>query len=147
MSLNQAQTLSLATTLRMVEERCAQMQRLITNDTHPGSLYQITQDIPADIQMALHDHLAALQSDIVRFAADFRLTVAPGSARQTLVALLAASWQDLEDERPGTLGRYGCVDPAVFPSLDAHVSQIIVRVQAMQSLLDTDIERPGGKHM
>jgi len=136
MSLNQAQSLSLATTLQILEDRCAHMQALIAGDRHDGILLRTVPDIPADARPALLDELAALRSDIARLAAAFDLQIAPRSARQILVALLATNWQDLEDERPAKLGRYGRVDPAVTQPLDAGITRLIAHLRAMQSLLD-----------
>src|SRR5438067_10023666 len=135
MSLNAAQALSLATSLRVLEERCDQMQRLVAGAVHDGALHRIIQDIPVDTRWVLRDHLASLRGDIAQMAADFQLTGGPQSARQMLVALLAASWQDLEDERPAKLRRYGPVDAAVIPSLDVSVSQIIACIKEIQILL------------
>lgn len=146
MSLNAAQALSLATTLRALEEQCAQMQRLLARDTPEGALLRTVQDIPAEVQPALLDQLAALRTEIARVAATFHLTAEPRSARQTMAALLATGWQHLEDERPAKLRRYGPVDPAAVPALDAGVGQLITRIQTMQSLLhgDTTTDDPRG---
>jgi hypothetical protein len=89
---------------------------------------------------ALFEYLTLLRVEIARLAAAFQFGVTPHSATRTLVALLATSWQDLEDVRPAKLGRYGPLDPAITPSLDAGVSQLITLVQAIQSLLVDDID-------
>jgi hypothetical protein len=135
MPLNQAQALSLATTLRMLEERCDQIEHLLADNGQRGVLHQTMRDIPEDIQPALRANLVMLRAQIARLAAEFHLGAEPRSARRMLVALLASSWQDLEDARPAKLGRYGPLDPAVTPSLDARVAALIALVQAMQSLL------------
>ena len=135
---NNAQSLSLATTLRLLEERCDQMQRLLVGAEHAGVLLRTVRDIPADTRSALVDQLAAVRAEIAHLAARFQLAIAPRSARQALAALLATGWQDLEDERPDKLRRYGPVDPAVIPALDASVSQLIWHIQTMQALLAGD---------
>jgi hypothetical protein len=135
MPLNQAQALSLTTTLRMLEERCDQIERLLAGNGEQGALHQTMLDIPEDIQPAFRADLARLRAQIARLAAEFHLGAEPRSARRALVALLASSWQDLEDARPAKLGRYGSLDPAVAPFLEAGVSELIALVQAMQSLL------------
>jgi len=143
MPLNQAQSLSLATTLRLLEDRCAHMHRLIVGAEHGGVLLRTLQDIPADVRPALLDELTALRSDIARLAAAFQLDPAPRSAHRALVALLATNWQDLEDERPAKLQRYGPVDPVVTPLLDVGISQLIARLKTMQSLLDGNTTAEG----
>jgi hypothetical protein len=143
MPLNQSQALSLATTLGILEERCDQIQHLLATAPTCGALHHTARDIPADIQPALSDYLMQLRVEIARLTSAFHLGVAPHSATRILVALLATSWQDLEDVRPAKLGRYGPLDPAVIPSLDAGVAQLIALVQAMHSLLvdDSDSRR------
>jgi hypothetical protein len=136
MPLNQAQSLSLATTLQLLEERCEHMHRLIAGAEHDGVLLHTLQDIPADARPALLDELTALRSDIAHLTTIFHLDATPHSAHRILVALLATNWQDLEDERPTKLGRYGPVDPAVTPALDAGITQLIARIKVMESLLD-----------
>lgn len=135
MPLNQAQALSLSTTLRMLEERCDEIARLLVGSGEPGMLHYTLLDIPADIQPALYANLVMLRAQIARLASEFHLRAEPRSARRTLIALLASSWQDLEDARPAKLGRYGPLDPAVAPSLEAGMAELIALVQGMQSLL------------
>jgi hypothetical protein len=50
MPLNQAQALALATTLRLLEERCDQIERLLIDGTERRTLHHTTRDIPQDIQ-------------------------------------------------------------------------------------------------
>ena len=141
MPLNQAQALSLATTLRMLEERCDQIEHLLADSGERGALHHTEQDIPETIQPALRGNLVMLRAQVARLAAEFHLGAEPRSARRTLVALLASSWQELEDARPAKLGRYGPLDPAVAPSLDAGIAELIALVQAMQSLLSENTTR------
>ena len=135
MPLNKAQALSLATTLGILEERCDEIERLLAARSNHGVLHQTMRDISEDIQPELRANLVRLRAEIVRLAAEYQLGVEPNSASRRLVALLASSWQDLEDVRPAKLGRYGLLDPAVAPSLDAGVDRLISLVLAMQSLL------------
>ena len=138
MPLNQSQALSLATTLSILEERCDQIEHLLAAAPTRGVLHHTVPDIPADIHPAQSDYLTQLRAEIARLTATFHLGVAPHSATRILVALLATSWQDLEDVRPAKLGRYGPLDPALTPWLDAEVTQVITLVQAMQALLVDD---------
>jgi hypothetical protein len=135
MPLNRAQALSLATTLSILEERCDHIEQLLAAVPTQGVLHQTVRDIPVDIYPALAAYLTQLRAEIARLAAAYQLDAAPHSATRILVALLATSWQDLEDVRPAKLGRYGPLDPALTPSLDAEVTQVIALIQAMQSLL------------
>jgi hypothetical protein len=135
MPLNRAQALSLATTLSILEERCDQIEQLLATAPTQGVLHQTVRDIPVDTHVALSAYLTRLRAEVARLAAAYQLDAAPQSARRILVALLATSWQDLEDVRPAKLGRYGPLDPALTPALDAEVTQVITLVQAMQSLL------------
>ncbi len=135
MPLNRAQALSLATTLSILEERCDQIEQLLAAVPTPGVLHHTVRDIPVDTHPALSAYLTQLRAEIARLAAAYHLDAAPHSATRILVALLATSWQDLEDVRPAKLGRYGPLDPALTPSLDAEVTQVITLIQAMQSLL------------
>jgi hypothetical protein len=140
MPLNRAQALSLATTLSILEERCDQIEQLLAAVRTQGVLHHTVRDIPVDTHPALSAYLTQLRAEIARLAAAYHLDVAPHSATRILVALLATSWQDLEDVRPAKLGRYGPLDPALTPSLDAEVTQVIALVQTMQSLVVDDHE-------
>jgi len=135
MPLNRAQALSLATTLSILEERCDQIEQLLAAVPTQGVLHHTVRDIPVDTHPALSAYLTQLRAEVARLAATYQLDAAPHSATRILVALLATSWQDLEDVRPAKLGRYGPLDPALTPSLDAEVTQVITLIQAMQSLL------------
>ena len=135
MPLNRAQALSLATTLGLLEEHCDEIERLLAARSNYGVLHQTLRDIPQDTHPELRANLVRLRAEIARLAAEFQLGVEPNSAQRRLVALLASSWQDLEDVRPAKLGRYGPLDPAVAPSLDAGVDTLISLVHDMQSLL------------
>jgi len=135
MPLNHAQALSLATTLGLLEERCDEIERLLAARSNHGVLHQTLRDIPQDTHPELRVNLVRLRAEIARLAAEFQLGVEANSASRRLVALLTSSWQDLEDVRPAKLGRYGPLDPAVAPSLDAGVERLISLVLAMQSLL------------
>jgi hypothetical protein len=113
MPLNQSQALSLATTLSLLEERCDQIEQLLATAPTQGVLHQTVRDIPSDTYPALFAYLTQLRAEIARLAAAYHLDAARHSATRILVALLATSWQDLEDVRPAKLGRYGPLDPAL----------------------------------
>jgi hypothetical protein len=135
MPLNQSQALSLATTLSILEERCDQIEHLLTAAPTRGVLHHTVRDIPVDTHPALSAYLTQLRAEIARLAAAYQLDAAPHSATRILVALLATSWQDLEDVRSAKLIRYGALDPAVVPPLDTGVAELITLIQGMQSLL------------
>jgi hypothetical protein len=131
MSLNEAQVRAVAVTLQVLEERCAQMRRLISNPAYDGALHQVVDDIPPAARGALLHQITAIEAMIARLAAEFQISASPHSARQMLVALLSSSWEHLEDTRPAKLRRYGPVDPVIATPLDAELARLVALITAM----------------
>jgi hypothetical protein len=132
MPLNEAQTRALATTLEILEQRCQQMRRLISDPAANGILHQVVDDIPATARDRILANLAAIEAVVARLAAEYQLTTQPRSARQILVALLSSSWEHLEDTRPAKLRRYGPVDPQAAAPLDAELARLLALMNTMR---------------
>lgn len=134
MPLNQAQTNALTTTLRMLEERCDQVEALLGDDRQQHRLIQIEHDVPPDVQRAVRAELRQVRAGIAQLAAMYQLHARPQSAWRAIDALLVTSWTDLEDTRPAKLRRYGPVDPAVIAHLDAPLEQLMTHIERMRAL-------------
>jgi len=132
MPLNEAQIRALTATLQILEERCHQMRRLISDSAADGILYQVVDDIPANARDRLLSNLAAIEAVVARLAAEYQLNAPPRSARQILVALLSSSWEHLEDTRPAKLRRYGPVDPQAAAPLNAELSRLLALMDTMR---------------
>lgn len=141
MVLNQAQRIALRTTLRLLEERCDTVLVLLDAPTHPHALRSVTLDLSPDAQRELQRQIGQIRAAIAQVSAAYGLTPEPRSLRQEIVALLAASWSDLEDTRPAKLHRYGAVDLALVAPLDGAIDGLMQHLNAVRAIRDTSGEK------
>jgi hypothetical protein len=137
MPLNQAQINALTTTLRMLEERCDQIDAMLADQPPRRTLVQLEQDVTPDVRHAVRAELVQVRAAIAQIVAVYQLHAVTQSAWRAIDALLVTSWIDLEDSRPAKLKRYGAVDPEVVAQLDALLEQLMARLEWIRALGNT----------
>ena len=124
MGLNENQERAVAVTLRLLEERLADIERVIAEDEE-GALYRRVARFSPEQREKMNNLIAAMRGQIRRAAARFHLPQQEQDAAREIVGKLMLSWESLEDSRPRKLGAYGDVDPALKETLDPILQELI----------------------
>jgi hypothetical protein len=139
MALNEHQARALAVALRILEERCDQIAALL-DPPAPGSLNQMGDDIPPLAADFARAQLDGLRAEIAALSAELGLQSEPRSALQTARALVATSWELLDDVRPERLVRYGAVDPEMTGPLTRALTPMLERLDVLRRCLTSPQE-------
>ena len=132
--LNQSQRTSLSIALRHLETAIESIDQLLDGDRR-GILKHTTTDLPIGRREAARRMLTAMRDEIQVLTAEFDLEVEEQNGRRIAVALLAHSWEGLEDARVEKLRRYGAVDATLKDSLDPHIERLINLVLSLQEFI------------
>ena len=124
MALNANQKRAVAVTLRLLEERLVEIERMIDQDEE-GILYHRVARLSPEQREKMDMLIAAMRGQIRRAAERFHLPQDERDAAREIVGILTLSWESLEDIRPHKLGAYGDVDPALKETLDPIVQELI----------------------
>ncbi len=124
MGLNENQTRAVAVTLRLLEERLSDIERVIVEDEE-GVLYRRTARFSPEQREKMDKLIRAMRGQIRRAAVRFHLPQEEQDAARAIVGKLMLSWESLEDSRPRKLGAYGTVDPALKETLDPILQELI----------------------
>ncbi len=124
MGLNENQKRAVVVTLRLLEERLAQIER-VANEDDEGVLYRRTAHFSLEQREKMDELILAMRGQIRRAAVRFRLPQEEQDAVSEIVAKLDLAWESLEDSRPRKLGAYGNVDPGLKETLDPILQELI----------------------
>jgi hypothetical protein len=124
MSLNPNQFRSVTITLRLLEERLADIERVIAQDEQ-GILYQRVAQFTPQQRAQMNEIIRAMREQIRRAAEEFQLPGEEQNAARYIVGTLSLSWESLEEIRSRKLKGYGAVDPALRDTLDPILKQLI----------------------
>ncbi len=117
MSLNRNQERVVAVTLRLLEERLAEIERLMTVD-EKGILYHQVARFSPHRQEEMQALIESLRAGIKAVAETFHLPCDAQSPPRKIMGLLSVTWESLGDIRSHRLGAYGEVDPRLKETLD-----------------------------
>ena len=124
MSLNPNQFRSVTITLRLLEERLADIERVIAQDEQ-GILYQRVAQFTPQQRAQMNEIIRAMREQIRRAAEEFQLPGEEQNAARYIVGTLSLSWESLEEIRSRKLKSYGEVDPELRDTLDPILNQLI----------------------
>ncbi len=137
--LNRSQISSLSITLRHLEMAVESIDQLLEGDRR-GILKRTTTDLSAKRREAARQMLMAVRDEIQVLTAEFDLDVEVQNGLKIAVALLAHSWEGLEDARSENLRRYGAVDAALKDNLDPHIERLINLVLSLEQFISNKRE-------
>lgn len=130
--LNASQGRALAITLRLVEERLAEIETILERDAS-GRLYRrLRPDLSPEARDRVVGLLTALRSGITDLADEYRLEAESRDGARAIAALLAMSWENLGEVVTGHLRAYGEVDPQLTTTLDPAVERLMRLVLELQ---------------
>jgi hypothetical protein len=124
MSLNAGQQRAVTVTLRLLEERLADIERVADEDEE-GILYRRVARFTPQQRRQMQERIRAMRAEIRRAAQQFQLAREDQDAARYIVGTLSLSWESLEEIRARKLKSYGEVDPALKDTLDPIVRQLI----------------------
>lgn len=129
--LNENQKRSVSVTLRLFEERLAEIERLLTVDER-GVLYErVGRFSPGQIlkMRALIEETRAVIGEMAR---QFDLEHVPQDPARRIAALLSVTWESLEDLYAKPLRAYGAVDPRLAESIDPFADRLTWLAMALR---------------
>ena len=124
MGLNENQRRAVTITLRLLEERLADIERIIHKDEQ-GILYSRQVSFAPEQVKQIETLIAAMRDEIRHLATDFQLPREEQNVARAIVGTLEMSWESLEEVRPRRLRNYGSVDPVLKETLDPSVKRLI----------------------
>jgi hypothetical protein len=124
MGLNENQRRTVTTTLRLLEERLGEIERVIQSD-EVGILYRRRAHFTPTQVKQMRDLIAAMRAEIQRAATQFHLPSEEINPVRFIIGTLSLSWESLEDSRSRKLGAYGEVDPELNDTLDPILQHLI----------------------
>ena len=143
MSLNSAQTESLAVVLRRLEHALLQLRQNLRRPPEPGWLTHYTPIAP-EIGARLEARIEPMLAEIERLADAFDLQPEAVDLQRQAASEMVVAWADLTDTLSPKLRRYGPVDPALAQSLDPHLRALIQQTSEIGQLLARPAGAPGG---
>lgn len=124
MGLNPHQQRAVAVTLRLLEERLADIERVIAAD-ECGILYERVATFTPTQRARMREISNALRGQIRRLAEEFHLPRETQNARPYIVGTVSLLWESVEEIRSRKLKSYGEVDPQLQQILDPMLQCII----------------------
>lgn len=133
MSLNPNQQRAVAISLRLLEERLAEIEDLVNRGAE-GVLYR-RPAAPLDRQQRarLDELIGEIRGSIAELAETLHLTREEQDPVGRIVALLNISWENLGEIDTRRLRAYGTVDPALRGTLDPAARRLADLVFALQA--------------
>ena len=124
--LNENQKRSVAVTLRLLEERLVEVERLLTIQER-GILYEsIAHFSPRQIKL-MRAYLAELRQEIAEMSRVFELGREMQDPARRIMGLMSVSWESLEELHGKPLRAYGAVDerlPAVIDPMADRLTRL-----------------------
>jgi hypothetical protein len=132
MGLNPNQERVVAVTLRLLEERLAEIQNLMDVDEH-GILYDRIARFSPEQRREMQALIKELRMGIAEVAGNFRLPRENQDPARIMMGLLSVTWESLGDIRAHRLVAYGEVDPRLKETLDPSVQKLTKLVLALEA--------------
>jgi hypothetical protein len=145
MSLNQSQFRSVTISLRLLEERLVDIERVIAQD-EKGILYERVAHFTPEQLAQMRELIAVMRQGIQHATDEFHLPREEHNVERYIVGTLSLTWESLEEIRSRHLKSYGDVDPALRDTLDPILRLLI---QQLFTLIDVTSgkERPQPSHL
>lgn len=124
MGLNENQRRAVTVSLRLLEERLANVERMIHEDEQ-GILYSRRVAFTPEQVKHMEAVIAAMRDEIRRVATEFQLPREEQNVARAIAATLEMSWESLEEVRPRRLRNYGSVDPTLKETLEPILKRLI----------------------
>jgi hypothetical protein len=124
MALNPNQVRAVTVTLRLLEERLADVERVIAADER-GILYERVASFTPAQRAQMNESIRALREQIRRAAEEFHLPRETQSAARYVVGTVSLLWESVEEIRARKLKSYGEVDPQLKQTLDPILQRIV----------------------
>lgn len=124
MGLNPNQKRAVTVTLRLLEERLADIERVIATDER-GILYERVASFTPAQRAQMNELLGALRAHIRHVAKVFHLPRETQSATRYIVGTVSLLWESVEEIHSRKLKSYGDVDPQLQQTLDPMLQRII----------------------
>lgn len=124
MGLNANQKRAVTVTLRLLEERLADIERVIAADER-GILYERVASFTPAQRARMNELIGALREQIRYLAEEFHLPREQQSAARYVVGTASLLWESVEEIRSRKLKSYGEVDPQLKQTLDPMLQRII----------------------
>ena len=124
MSMNPNQVRTVTVTLRLLEERLADIERIISEDEQ-GILYRRVARFTPQQRTRMNEIIRSMREQIGRAAEEFKLTREEQNAVGHILGALDMSWESLEDIYSRKLKSYGEVDPELQQTLDPILQKLI----------------------
>jgi len=124
MGLNVNQRRAVSVTLRLLEERLADIERAMEG-SEQGILYRRIARFTPKQREQMRLLITAMREEIRGAATQFHLIVEEQSAARYVIGTLSMSWESLEETRPRKLKAYGEVDPALEETLEPILQRLI----------------------
>jgi hypothetical protein len=135
--LNEYQRRSLSITLRIIEERLADIELILNKCDDIHILYERKCDIPGEVKEEVLRKTFFAKDRIRIIAENFNLKKKSIEASREAFGKLPDCWQILEDEKAKKLKRYGDVAAGIKEALDPDLDIIINLIFDMERLLRT----------
>lgn len=140
MSLNANQKRVVTVTLRLLEERLAEIERMAAGDEQ-GVLYRRVARFTPRQRARIGELIAATREEIRGAAEQFDLGRDEQNVERAIIGLLSLTWESLEEIRARKLKSYGAVDPALKETLDPIVQRLIKLVYQLEDVARGKNER------
>lgn len=124
MGLNANQKRAVTVTLRLLEERLADIERVIAADER-GILYERVASFTPAQRARMNELIGALREQIRQVAEEFQLPREQHSAARYVVGTVSLLWESVEEIRSRKLKSYGEVEPQLKQTLDPMLQRII----------------------
>lgn len=139
--LNESQTRSVTVTLRLLEERLVEIERLLTVNEE-GILYSRVATFSPSQQKQMQQLIEELREGIKVVTETFELKHEPQDPTRRIVGLLAITWESIEELYARRLRAYGEVDPRVQETLDPWVEKLTQGVLTLEYLAARSSKEP-----
>lgn len=137
MGLNENQLRTVTVTLRLLEQRLEDIERVAQQDVEGILYYRHAQFTPQQIRR-IRQLIALMREEIRRAANQFQLPVEEVNVVRYIIGTLVLSWESLEESRPRKLKAYGDVDPALQDTLDPILRRLIQLLFTLEDAVRKD---------
>ena len=142
MILNSSQTRSVTITLRLLEERLAEVERLLTVDER-GILYtRVAHFLPRQCEQ-MRALINELRATIKTVAENFHLPREDYDPARRMIGLLNITWESLEEMDAAGLKAYGQTDARLPELLEPHQKRLVELVLRLESVANQANEVDG----
>ena len=138
MSLNENQVRVVIVTLRLLEERLGEIERLMTVDEQGILYHQLARFSPRQSER-MRGLIEELRAGIQAIAETFHLPREEQNPTRKIVALTSVTWESLEDLHAHRLEAYGAADPKLKETLDPWARKLTRLILALEEAAQEDL--------